>query len=101
MKVHVDGARLQRTPLPLSAAAAPGFTTDVGVDVVSFGGTKNGLLYGEAVVVVGGDDLGLKYLRKTNMQLPSKMRFVSAQPGQAIPRRRSLWLESAHISCHG
>jgi threonine aldolase len=79
MSVHLDGARIS------NAAAALGvplrdFTTDAGVDILSFGGTKNGLLYGEAVVVLNPEaSEGLTYLRKLNMQLASKMRFVSAQ----------------------
>jgi threonine aldolase len=79
MALHMDGARVS------NAAAALGvgfreFTTDAGVDILSFGGTKNGLLYGEAVVVLNPDvSDGLIYLRKLNMQLASKMRFVSAQ----------------------
>jgi threonine aldolase len=79
MKVHLDGARIS------NAAAALGvplrdFTTDAGVDILSFGGTKNGLLYGEAVVVLNPQaSEGLVYLRKLSMQLASKMRFVSAQ----------------------
>ncbi|KOV82922.1 low specificity L-threonine aldolase [Nocardia sp. NRRL S-836] len=79
MAVHVDGARLW------NAAAALGvpfreFTTDAGVDVVSLGGTKAGLLGVEAVVVLDPDRAtGLRYLRKLMMQLPSKMRFASVQ----------------------
>ena len=56
------------------------FTTDAGVDVLSFGGTKNGMLFGEAVVVLNpAASEGMVYLRKLNMQLGSKMRFISAQ----------------------
>lgn len=79
MKLHLDGARIS------NAAAALGvplreFTTDAGVDILSFGGTKNGLLYGEAVVVLNPEASdGLIFLRKLSMQLASKMRFVSAQ----------------------
>ncbi|CAN5144081.1 low specificity L-threonine aldolase [soil metagenome] len=79
MSLHLDGARIS------NAAAALGvplreFTTDAGVDILSFGGTKNGLLYGEAVVVLNpAASDGLIYLRKLTMQLASKMRFVSAQ----------------------
>ena len=79
MLLHLDGARIS------NAAAALGmpfhaFTTDAGVDIVSFGGTKNGLLYGEAIVVLNpAASEGLLFLRKLNMQLASKMRFVSAQ----------------------
>lgn len=77
--LHVDGARLA------NAAAALGvplrvLTTDIGVDAVSFGGTKNGLLFGEAVVLLRpelGD--GFAYLRKQTLQLASKGRFLAAQ----------------------
>ena len=79
MRVFMDGARLSNAAatldLPLRA-----FTTDVGVDVVSFGGTKNGALGAEAIVVLDAEASdGLIYLRKHQMQLASKMRFVSAQ----------------------
>ena len=79
MRVFMDGARLSNAAawldLPLRA-----FTTDVGVDVVTFGGTKNGALGAEVIVVLdAGAADGLIYLRKTQMQLASKMRFVSAQ----------------------
>src|SRR2546423_1232427 len=56
------------------------FTTDAGVDVLTFGGTKNGLLAGECVVVLNPEAAhGVLYLRKMSMQLASKMRFISAQ----------------------
>jgi threonine aldolase len=83
--LHMDGARLS------NAAAALGlsfkqFTTDVGVDLVSLGATKIGALAAEAVIVTDaksarGKELAnaMPFLRKTSMQLPSKMRFVSAQ----------------------
>jgi threonine aldolase len=79
MALHMDGARIW------NAAAALGvpfraFTTDVGVDILSFGGTKNGLLGAEAVVVLNPERVdGMIFLRKTSMQLASKMRFMSAQ----------------------
>ena len=83
--LHMDGARLS------NAAAALGlsfkqFTTDVGVDLVSLGGTKIGALAAEAVIVTDAKSArgkvlanAMPYLRKTSMQLSSKMRFVSAQ----------------------
>jgi threonine aldolase len=77
--VHMDGARL------CNAAAALGLplraiTTDVGVDVVSFGGTKIGLLLGEAVVILNPAAVsGTEFARKSTTQLASKMRFISAQ----------------------
>lgn len=79
MALHLDGARIW------NAAAALGmsfraFTTDVGVDIVSLGGTKNGLMAAEAVVAIDPAKApGLIYLRKMTMQLASKMRFTSAQ----------------------
>jgi len=79
MAVHMDGARLW------NAAAALGvpfreFTTDAGVDILSLGGTKNGLLGAEAIVVLDPSRVdGLIYLRKLSMQLASKMRFLSVQ----------------------
>jgi threonine aldolase len=69
-------------------------TTDVGVDIVSLGGTKNGLLGAEAIVVTDRDQVeGLVYLRKMNMQLASKMRFLSAQ--LVALYEGDLWLRSA------
>ncbi|KRE29397.1 low specificity L-threonine aldolase [Agromyces sp. Soil535] len=93
MKLHLDGARLSNAAaslgLPLRA-----FTRDVGVDVLSFGGTKNGALGAEAIVVLNpAASEGLKYLRKLNMQLASKMRFVSAQLIALL--EGDLWLRSA------
>ena len=96
MALHMDGARIW------NAAAALGvpfreFTTDAGVDVLSFGGTKNGAMLGEAIVVLDPDALeGLKFLRKFNMQLSSKMRFVSAQLIALL--EGDLWLRNASHS---
>ena len=79
MVLHMDGARISNAAAALHVPFRD-FTTDAGVDILSFGGTKNGLLYGEAIVVVNPDiSEGLLFLRKLNMQLSSKMRFVSAQ----------------------
>ncbi|QTE31470.1 low specificity L-threonine aldolase [Pengzhenrongella sicca] len=91
--VHMDGARIANAAasldLPLRA-----FTTDAGVDLLSFGGTKNGLLFGEAIVVLAPEaSTGLGYLRKMDMQLASKMRFVSAQLIALL--EGDLWLRSA------
>jgi threonine aldolase len=79
LAVHMDGARIW------NAAAALGvpfraFTTDAGVDILSFGGTKIGALGVEAIVVLDPDRVtDIVRLRKTSMQLASKMRFLSAQ----------------------
>ena len=79
MAVHLDGARIWNAAAALDLPFAA-FTTDVGVDVLTFGGTKNGLLGVEAVVVLDPTRVsGLVYLRKLTMQLTSKMRFASAQ----------------------
>jgi threonine aldolase len=93
MLLHVDGARL------CNAAAALGvplraLTTDAGVDAVSFGGTKNGLMGAEAVVLLRDDaGDGFKFLRKQAMQLASKMRYLSAQLDALLAG--DLWLRSA------
>ena len=85
MLLHLDGARLSNAAAALDSSFRE-FTTDVGVDLVSLGGTKIGGLAAEAVIVVNastprGKELAeaMPFLRKTSMQLSSKMRFVSAQ----------------------
>jgi threonine aldolase len=79
MRVHLDGARLANAAAHLGVPLRA-ITTDVGVDVVCFGGTKNGALGAEAIVVLNPDAVpGVEFLRKSAMQLASKMRFVSAQ----------------------
>jgi threonine aldolase len=93
MLVHVDGARLANAAASLDVPLRA-ITTDAGVDVLSFGGTKNGLLMGEAVVVLNPDAVrGLPYLRKAGMQLISKMRFISAQLIALL--EGDLWLRNA------
>jgi threonine aldolase len=77
--LHVDGARIANAAVSLNASLKD-ITVDAGVDVLSFGGAKNGMMYGEAVVFLNkklGE--GFKYIRKQGMHLPSKMRFISAQ----------------------
>jgi threonine aldolase len=79
MLLHVDGARLANAAASLDVTLRA-LTTDAGVDALSFGGTKNGLVMGEAVVLLAsGLGEGIEFLRKQSMQLASKMRFVSAQ----------------------
>ncbi|GLB66126.1 threonine aldolase [Arthrobacter mangrovi] len=93
MKLHMDGARLANAAAALDVPLRE-FTTDAGVDIVSLGGTKNGLLFGECVVVLNPEAAaGLPYLRKMNMQLASKMRFISAQFVALL--EDGLWLRSA------
>jgi threonine aldolase len=79
MRLHLDGSRLSNAAAHLGCSLAD-ITSAVGVDVVSYGGTKNGLLYGECVIAFNREAAdGLVRLRKMDMQLSSKMRFVSAQ----------------------
>lgn len=82
MLVHVDGARIANATAALGGTrdALRSFTTAAGVDVVSFGATKAGLMFGEAVVWLNRDLASrAEYLRKHVTQLHSKMRFISAQ----------------------
>jgi threonine aldolase len=79
MLLHMDGARLANAAVSLSLPFKA-FTTDAGVDVLSFGGTKNGMMSGESVCFLkSGLANDFKYIRKQGMQLASKMRFISAQ----------------------
>ena len=93
LTVHMDGARIA------NAAAALGgdvrsFTVDAGVDVISFGGTKNGMMYGEAVVYLEPRLAAqARYVRKQVTQLASKMRFIAAQLCALLTD--DLWLETA------
>lgn len=93
MLLHVDGSRLSNAAASLNASLKE-ITADVGVDVLSFGGTKSGMIYGEAVVFFN-EELGrdFKFIRKQGMQLPSKMRFIAAQFDALL--RGDLWLRSA------
>jgi threonine aldolase len=77
--LHMDGARLTNAAAALEVPLRA-LCTDVGVDVVSFGGTKCGLLGAEAVVLLEPDlGDGFEFIRKQSMQLASKMRFLAAQ----------------------
>lgn len=79
MSVHMDGSRIANAAASLDLPLLT-CTRAVGVDVVSVGGTKNGAMCAEAVVVLNPEAAqGLPYLRKFDMQLSSKMRFISAQ----------------------
>jgi threonine aldolase len=77
--VHMDGARIANAAVALNLPLRT-FTVDAGIDVLSFGGTKNGMMMGEAVLFFNPElSKHTKYIRKQSMQLYSKMRFVSAQ----------------------
>ena len=93
MKVHIDGARIANAAAALNVPMRT-FTNAAGVDILSLGGTKNGMMFGEAVVVLNPDAVGaMKHLRKLSMQLTSKMRFVSAQFDALLSG--DLWLRNA------
>lgn len=96
MTVHLDGARIANATAALGGtmAALRSFTVDAGVDVISFGGTKAGLLGGEAVVYLNPKLASrAKYARKQVTQLPSKMRFIAAQFNALL--HDDLWIRLA------
>jgi threonine aldolase len=96
MRVHLDGARIANAAAALDVPMRA-FTNAAGVDILSFGGTKNGMLFGEAVVVLDPGAVGaMKHLRKLSMQLASKMRFVSVQLEALLGG--DLWLRNARHS---
>ncbi len=79
MLLHMDGARLANAAVSLKTGFK-NITVDCGVDILSFGGTKNGLMAGESVLFFKKDlSENFKYIRKQGMQLASKMRFFAAQ----------------------
>ena len=96
MRVHMDGARIANAVASAGAdvAALRAMTVDAGVDVMTFGGTKNGMLGGEAVLFLD-PELGARgqYVRKSVTQLPSKMRFLAAQFNALL--EDDLWLALA------
>ncbi len=90
MYLHVDGARLVNAAAALNLPIGA-FTTDVGVDALSFGGTKNGLMIGEAVVLLRPElSADFLYKRKQAAQLYSKMRFMAAQMEAFLTNNRYL-----------
>ena len=91
--LHMDGARLANAAAALDVPLRA-MTADVGVDVLSFGGTKNGAMGAEAVVFFDpARDVAVRFGRKQAMQLPSKMRFVAAQFESLL--RDGLWRRNA------
>lgn len=99
MSVHLDGSRLGNATAALggTVAALRSFTVDAGVDVLSFGGTKAGMLYGEAVIYLNPAFAArAKYVRKQVTQLSSKMRFIAAQFNALL--HDELWLRLAEHS---
>jgi threonine aldolase len=93
MKLHVDGARFANALATLRCTPAD-ITWRAGVDVLSFGATKNGAMGAEAVVFFAKDDVGdFEYRRKKSGHLMSKIRFVSTQLEAYL--RDGLWLKLA------
>ena len=93
MYLHMDGARISNAAASLKCQFKD-FTEDAGVDVLSFGGTKNGMMFGEAVIFFDTEvSANFKYLRKQGMQLHSKMRFISAQFNAFLTNE--LWRKNA------
>ena len=91
--VHMDGARLANAAARLGVGLGAA-TRDLGVDVVSFGGTKNGLMCGEAVIFFGNEpSRTARFMRKKMGQLASKMRFIAAQFDAYLSH--DLWLRNA------
>jgi threonine aldolase len=79
MYLHMDGARIANAAVALDVSFSE-MVSQTGVDVLSFGGTKNGLMFGEAVVFLKPELAeGFEYNRKQGMQLASKLRFITAQ----------------------
>jgi len=93
MLLHIDGARLCNAAASLNVSLKA-ITADVGVDLLSFGGTKNGMMLGEAVVFFDKKlSKNFGFYRKQGMQLASKMRFISAQFEAFLSN--NLWKENA------
>lgn len=92
--VHMDGARIANATAALGVSVRA-HTFDAGVDALSFGGTKNGLMNAEAVIFREAQ-VAAPFLRKQTTQLPSKMRFVAAQFLAVFENDR--WLASARHS---
>ena len=93
MLLHMDGARVSNAAARLKVTLRA-ITRDPGVDIMSFGGAKNGMMYGEAVVFFDKSlARDFKYTRKQGTHLPSKMRFISAQFEALLTR--DLWRQNA------
>ena len=93
MYVHMDGARLSNAIAYLNCNPKA-ITSDIGIDVLSFGGTKNGMLFGEAVIFFNTSVKDeIPYIRKQLMQLHSKTRFIAAQFSAIL--KDGLWLKTA------
>jgi len=91
--LHMDGSRISNAAVALGSDFRT-FSRDAGVDVLSFGGTKNGMMFGEAILVFRPElAIEMSYLRKQGMQLHSKMRYIAAQFNALLDN--DLWSRSA------
>jgi threonine aldolase len=91
--LHIDGSRIANAVVSLNTTFED-LITKTGIDVLSFGGTKNGLMVGEAVIFLNGQlAQDFKYIRKQSGQLPSKTRFIAAQFSAYLENH--LWKEIA------
>ena len=98
MFLHMDGARLANAAVALETDLKS-ISSDAGVDVLSFGGTKNGMMFGEAVIFFDPAlSKEFKYIRKQGMQLHSKMRFIAAQFTAILSN--NLWKKNAAHANH-
>jgi threonine aldolase len=96
--LHMDGSRISNAAVALDAPFRA-FTRDAGVDVLSFGGTKNGLMFGEAVLFFNTNLAAeFHFIRKQAMQLHSKMRFIGAQFDRLLAD--DLWAVNARHANH-
>ncbi|SHE36581.1 L-threonine aldolase [Seinonella peptonophila] len=94
MILHMDGSRLSNAAASLNVGLKE-LTADLGVDVLSFGGSKNGMMYGEAVIFFNQEYAkDFQYIRKQGMQLGSKQRFIAAQFNALLTNER--WFKNAH-----
>jgi threonine aldolase len=94
MLLHIDGARLANAAVSLNCSLEA-MTSGCGIDIVSFGATKNGCLFGEALIFIGNSDAAKDavYYRKQLTQLISKMRYITAQMETYI--KDDLWKQNA------
>jgi len=98
MYLHIDGARLANAAVALNTDLKS-MCNDTGVDIVSFGGTKNGLLFGEAIISFRPElTADMRFYRKQCNQLFSKMRFISAQYEAYLDQ--NLWRKNAQHANH-
>jgi len=96
MLLHMDGARISNAALSLDCTLKE-MTGGAGVDILSFGGTKNGMMYGEAIIFFNRELCeDFKYRRKQGMQLASKMRYIAAQFSAYL--KDDLWIRNARHS---